>query len=76
MVVGPGDVPVMGARVECPALNRVTRTDGKGRFRLAAVPAAPPPQFLVTAKGRQRWVSPDLHALGGQPLVIRFDGLE
>ena len=76
LVVGPGDVPVMGARVECPALNRVTRTDGKGRFRLAAVPAAPPPQFLVTAKGQQRWVSPDLHALGGQPLMIRFDGLE
>jgi Carboxypeptidase regulatory-like domain len=76
LVVGPGDVPVTGARVECPALNRVTRTDGKGRFRLAAVPAAPPPQFLVTAKGQQRWVSPDLQALGGQPLVIRFDGLE
>ena len=76
IVVGPGDVPVTGARVECPALNRATRTDGKGRFHLAAVPAAPPPQLLVTAKGRHRWVSPDLQALGGQPLVIRFDGLE
>jgi Pvc16 N-terminal domain len=76
LVVGPGDVPLMGARVECPALNRVTRTDGKGRFRLATVPASPPPRLLVTAKGQQRWVSPDVSALGGQPLVIRFEGLE
>jgi hypothetical protein len=75
-VVGPGDVPLMGARVECPALNRVTRTDGKGRFRLIAVPSSPPPQLLVTARGQQRWVSPDLHAPGGPPLVIRFEGLE
>jgi hypothetical protein len=76
LVVGPGDVPLSGARVECPAIDRVTRTDGKGRFRLPTVPASPPPQLLVTARGQQRWVSADVLALGGQPLVIRFEGLE
>jgi hypothetical protein len=76
VVVGPGDVPLTGARIECPALNRVTRSDGKGRFRLTGVPASPPPQLLVTAKGHQQWVIPDRLALGGQPLVIRFEGLE
>jgi hypothetical protein len=52
-VIGPGDIGVMGARVELPALELSTATDFRGRFRFAAVPSDPPIKLLrVNAKGR------------------------
>ncbi len=52
-VRGPGDVAILGARVELPALNLFTATDFRGRFQFAAVPSDPPIKLLrVNAKGR------------------------
>lgn len=77
VIVGPGDVPLVGARVECPAIDRSTWSNATGRFQLAGVPAEPPPRLLVTAKGQQQWVSPQRHTSTPEgPLVVRFDVLE
>ena len=76
IVLGPGGVPLMNARVECPALNLVSQTDHHGRFRFSAVPATPPPEFRATAKGKVLLVRADSRSLGGDPLVIQFDKLE
>lgn len=73
VVLGPQELPVVGARVELPALRLSTRTDSKGGFRFSAVPAQPARQLLrVTAKGRE--LSVQTEANGGQePMVIHFD---
>jgi hypothetical protein len=76
VVVGPGNMPLMGARVECPTLNLHTRTDAKGWFRFAALPATPPPVFRVMAKGREQSLTVDIRSLGTEPLLIRFDKWE
>ena len=41
LVLGPGEIPLMNARVELPNLFRSATTDHRGRFTLAGVPAAP-----------------------------------
>jgi hypothetical protein len=52
-VMGPGDIAIMGARVELPALHLSTATDFRGWFQFAAVPSDPPTKLLrVNAKGR------------------------
>jgi hypothetical protein len=57
-VIGPGDIAIMGARVELPALNLSTATDFRGRFQFAAVPADPLAKLLrVNAKGQTISVS-------------------
>jgi len=51
-VVGPGDIPIPGALVELPAMGLSARTDIKGCFRFASVPAGTPLGRLeVRAKG-------------------------
>ena len=51
VVLGPGELPIPGARVEVPGLGRSTYTDLRGCFHFEAVPEAPPVQRLrVTAK--------------------------
>jgi hypothetical protein len=53
-VVGPGDVPIMGAQVTLPALNLAVRTDFNGHFRFAAVPTQPPiTKLRVSARGKE-----------------------
>jgi hypothetical protein len=39
LLLGPGKEPIMGARVEFPALNLSTSTDFGGRFRFAGIPS-------------------------------------
>lgn len=52
-VRGTGDVAILGARVELPALNLFTATDFRGRFHFPMVPSEPPVKMLyVKAKGR------------------------
>lgn len=75
-IIGPGNLPLAGARVECPAVSRVVQTDGRGHFRLSGLPAAPPARLLVTAKGQQLWVETEPAAGAAAPLVVRFDALE
>ena len=51
-VVGPGDIPIPDAQVELPSMGLNARTDAKGRFRIASVPADMPLGRLeVRAKG-------------------------
>jgi hypothetical protein len=72
VVLGPEDIPLAGARVELPGLDRVTHTDARGRFYLPGVPRAGGSQRLrVSAKGslQELIVEPAQPA----PLVIRFD---
>jgi hypothetical protein len=57
-ILGPGDIAIMGARVELPALQISTVADFRGRFQFAAVPSDPPIKLLrVNAKGRTVSVS-------------------
>lgn len=72
-VIGPGEMPIAGARVELPAIARSTHTDHRGRFAFAAVPASGTRTVRVTAKGREISV-----AAGAEegPLLIRLQPTE
>lgn len=50
IVLGPGDVPVMFARVEIMALGRSVLTDAAGRFRFTGIPQGIDLQLRVSAK--------------------------
>ncbi|MGQ0616410.1 MAG: carboxypeptidase-like regulatory domain-containing protein [Acidimicrobiia bacterium] len=51
-LVGPGDVPMAGARVEVATTRAVTRTGPTGAFRFAAVPDTEgPTQLRIDARG-------------------------
>ena len=77
LVCGPGDVPVMGARVELPALHLSTNTDSQGRFHFPAVPSDPPVKFvLVRAKGQEHSVAAERAIIDGELLLIRLQGPE
>lgn len=73
-VLGPGEIPLMGARVELPGIGKYTRTDARGFFSFAQVPTDPAPaQIEVKARGRQMRV--DLSPAWSdeeRPLLIRF----
>lgn len=72
VVTGPDEVPLAGALVEAPALRLATRTDTRGRFRFAAIPANGTGTLLrVTAKGHEQLVN-TREAPGESPLVIHF----
>ena len=75
-VVGPGDVPVAGARVEIAAADLSTETDHSGRFALAGVPSDPPKK-VIRIRARRREMSVEVQPTpGADPLLIRFEGLE
>jgi hypothetical protein len=77
LVLGPGDMPVMGARVEVPALQLSTHTDPDGRFHFSAVPTDPPVKLLmVRAKGQELSIKIDEAVGFDEPLLIRLQGLE
>ena len=70
VVLGPGDVPISDAFVEIPSLALTTRSDGRGRFRFAAIPTAPAKQQLrVRAKAREFPFTVD----SSKPSVLRLD---
>ena len=75
VVLGPGDVPVPGARVELPALQLSTRTDRKGRFHFSSVPGGETTnQLRVRAKGRE--VSIAIEPSTSEEIVIRFEAFD
>lgn len=67
-VLGPGDVPIADAAVELPLLGLSTRSDRRGRFTFAAVPAEPAAQVVVHAKARTFPFSVD-----GSDVELRLD---
>ena len=76
VIVGPGDVPVPDAFIELPGLQRYTRSDRKGRFVFAGLPADPPVgKVRIHAKGRDFSLSPD-GAADGRAMLIELDFVE
>ncbi|MGH2478848.1 MAG: carboxypeptidase-like regulatory domain-containing protein [Ktedonobacteraceae bacterium] len=77
IVLGPGDVPIVGAGVELPALQLRGHTDTRGRFHFATVPGtAQPFQLIVKAKGRRQSVIVEQSTSDKEPLTIRFDSFD
>jgi hypothetical protein len=73
VVYGPGDTPIMGARVELLTLGIAMRTDKWGRFSFAGVPSNCQLKLLAQAKGRTKEID---YSAGDEPLEIRLDLLE
>jgi hypothetical protein len=75
-VLGPDDVPIAGATVEAPALQRWATTDDHGRFVLTGLPQAAQNRLVVNAKGKRIEVSPEGGPDPSKPLTIRLTSLE
>jgi hypothetical protein len=73
---GGDEIPLMGARVELPALRRAVHTDPQGRFHFQGVPSQTPPTLRITAKGQEVLVKAEQPTSEREPLVIRFTFVE
>jgi hypothetical protein len=72
ILLGPGDVPISDAFIELLSLALTTRSDTRGRFRFAAIPATPAKQQLrVRAKARDFPFTVD--SSKPSPFVLRLD---
>jgi hypothetical protein len=67
-VLGPEDIPVTGAVVSVVGLDRATRTDRQGKFRIAAAPAGRPLRVMARAKG----VEIEALATAGEAVTLRL----
>lgn len=76
LVLGPGEVPLAGARVELPALNVSTHTDFQGRFHFAVVPEGSTGVLRVQARGQELSVIPERSTDPESPLMVRFPPME
>jgi hypothetical protein len=77
IVLGPGDIPIVGAGVELPTLQLSGHTDTRGRFHFSTVPGKPPGiQLVVKAKGRVQSVLVERPTSDREPLEIRFDSFD
>jgi hypothetical protein len=70
-VVGPGDVPLAGIRVEAPSIGVSTYTDDGGRFAFGGLPAADPARLVLVGRGRQ--FAAEVSADADAPVLIRCD---
>ena len=72
VVLGPGDIPVMNARVELPTLQLSTQTDADGRFQFAGVPPQTRANGMrIRARGKEYSLTGE-PAADRTPLVIRL----
>jgi hypothetical protein len=69
-VLGPGDIPLPGMRVEAPAVGAGTYTDTAGVFRFGGLP---PGELRLVLVGRGRYFHTDVTPATGEPVVIRCD---
>lgn len=77
LLLGPGETPLAGCRIEIPTLHLSASTDHKGRFCFPAVPGEGSKQLLVKAKGRTLAVTSDRSFPDSRtPMVIHFTPLE
>jgi hypothetical protein len=76
LILGPGDVPMVGAQVRVAGQNLQVLTDSRGAFQFPAVGTHPPPDALVIqVKGRERVVAvPGDFAT--KPVTIRYGSPE
>ncbi|MGK7872173.1 MAG: carboxypeptidase regulatory-like domain-containing protein [Xenococcaceae cyanobacterium] len=73
-VLAANELPLVGAKVELPALKLATRTNNEGQFRFANLPATSAPKILkIKAKGREFEVTWEE---GVSPLFVRLQVLE
>jgi hypothetical protein len=70
-VVGPGDVPLAGMRVEAPVVGASTYTDDGGRFAFGGLPAGDPARLVLVGRGRQ--FQAEVTADADAPVLIRCD---
>ncbi|GCF09768.1 hypothetical protein KDI_33320 [Dictyobacter arantiisoli] len=76
-VLGPGKVPVAGARVELPALQLIAHTNTRGRFHFSTVPSEPRGiQLLVKARGCTQTALIEEPISDNNPLEICFDSFD
>ena len=76
-VVGPGENPIMGARIGVPALNLSTHTDSQGRFFFPGIPIGPQPTVLnVRAKGQEQSIQTQPGETDKESFVIRLEPTE
>jgi hypothetical protein len=68
VVLGPGDTPLMGARLELLGMDKVVGTDERGNFSFEGVPANAVVRLLVEAKGWRR----ELAVSAGERLQLRL----
>lgn len=77
VVIGPGDLPVVAARVELPGAGRVTQTDSRGRFFFGGVPSeSHETVFRVQAKSQELVTNLELPKSDEDALIIQFNPLE
>lgn len=68
------DIPIAGAQVEMPSIQRSTRTDENGNFLFANIPKdLTTYQIKIRAKGREQIVTVAQQTPDQAPVVIRFD---
>jgi hypothetical protein len=72
-VLGPGDIPLAGARLELPSLGMAVRSDHRGHFTFPPIPIDPlPPELVISARGRVLRVAPAKHLAPDHTLTITF----
>lgn len=76
VVLGPENVPVMGAVVEIPSLQFSVRTGSNGQFYFKSVPESGwLKRLVVKARGRTQEIPLEKDYSEENPLVIHFDPL-
>jgi len=70
-VLGPGDIPLTGMRIEVAGIGHSTQTDSAGRFVLSGVPADEPARLHV--RGRGRYLLAEVERPSTDPVVIHCD---
>jgi hypothetical protein len=70
-VLGPGNVPVPGARVRAIDIGASAHTDGDGRFVLPGLPAVGSTRLSVSGKGLH--LSTDVVVASAEPVVLLCD---
>lgn len=72
VLLGPGDLPIVGAYIEISSLDIYTRTDNRGQFYFSGLPAQPRAQKL-TIRAKKRAMQVTVEPSDDQPVIIRFD---
>lgn len=70
-LLGPGDLPLAGMRVEVAGGHVTTHSDTEGRFRLAGVPAGQ--RIALRLSGRQRTLVAEVTPEQDEPVIIHCD---
>ncbi len=70
-VIGPGNLPIMGARIELPELNLFTYTSPEGRFHFAGVPSNPAISKL-RVRAKKRHISVTGPWTADEPVLVQL----